>query len=83
MILHSVEKINLPCNHLTIMKQLERKNILDCLNTLKDRESTTQEEKVALNTAIISITRAKNSEDIIKVVELLVKLMGIGSNYFS
>lgn len=65
------------------MKQLERKNILDCLNTLKDRESTTQEEKVALNTAIISITRAKNSEDIIKVVELLVKLMGIGSNYFS
>lgn len=63
---------------------MEKKEIIDHLNSVLDRHNDlSKEQKLAINEVIIIVKKAKNKEQFIKAVDIIIKLLGIGSNFFN
>lgn len=52
------------------------------LKAIAQKDTNSVEEKIALDATIKIITKSKNWDDCIKAIEILLKLLGIGSNFF-
>lgn len=63
---------------------MDKKQIVEILNTTAHDTSKdfSHDEKVALSEAIKIVKHGKNKEQFLQVVEILIKLLGIGSNFF-
>ncbi|MFL5786792.1 MAG: hypothetical protein ACJ748_01955 [Flavisolibacter sp.] len=61
---------------------MEKKEILEQLFALKEKLPLSEEEMVTIDQAIIIIKKAKTWKQCTGAVELLIRLMGIGSNFF-
>ncbi len=59
-----------------------KKGILEKLYELKESLKLSAEDKITIDEAIKIIKKASNWQKCASAVEMLVKLMGIGSNYF-
>lgn len=61
---------------------MENKEKVDHLTRLKQKKSTSPQEKKALAEAIKLISNPSSKFDYLKALDILIKLMGIGSNLF-
>ena len=61
---------------------MEKKEIIQKLNTLKENKALDSEQKSAITDALNIVKKAKKWEQCIKAVEILIKLLVIGSNFF-
>lgn len=61
---------------------MEKKEIIQKLSLLKENKALNEEQRSALTDAINILKKAKKWEQCIKAVEILVKLIGIGSKFF-
>jgi hypothetical protein len=60
---------------------VEKKEILERLKTVKENKDLTDDDKAAVDEAI-RLYKAKNWRDnLLRIVELLAKLFGIGSKF--
>jgi len=60
---------------------MQKKEIIQKLSILKNTKSLNEEQKAVVTDAIKIIRGAKKWEQCIKAVEMLLKLLGIGSKY--
>lgn len=60
---------------------MEKKELVQYLKTIYIK-LTSDEDKEALNEAIEIINKSKNWEDRLRVVDILLKILGIGSKFF-
>jgi hypothetical protein len=61
---------------------MEKENIINHLNSLLHHHAYNDEQKLAIKEAVTIIKNAKKWDQCIKAVEVLVKLLGIGSKFF-
>lgn len=61
---------------------MENKEKVDHLTRLKQKKSTSPQEKKALAEAIKLISNPSSKFDYLKALDILIKLIGIGSNLF-
>ena len=66
----------------TIPIIMEKKEIIQKLSTLKENKALDEEQRLAITDAINILKKAKKWEQSIKAVEILVKLLGIGSKFY-
>lgn len=61
---------------------MEKKEILERLCSVKENNTLSEEDQEALKEAIRLVKRKDWKEHLFKILELLTKLMGIGSKLF-
>lgn len=62
---------------------MEKKIIIEQLEAFKLLDTTTDEQKIAVDEAIRIIKKEKKKNRWKKAVDILIRLLGIGSDYFN
>lgn len=60
---------------------MEKKEILERLNSVKNNKALTEDDKEALRKAISLVKRKNWKDNFFKIAELLVKIFGVGSKF--